>query len=272
MKWDGHTHSQFCKHGSGEDTALMIERAILLGFDRYSVVEHAPLPDGIIEDPEIRRDFGLNWEELEDYFNHLEELKRVYGSRIEILSGLEIDFFAGMESFATDLVDACSGKLDDVILSLHFIKGKDRFQALDYQPDVFEKALLNYYGTIDEVHRAYWRAVEHMIDTGLRLPSTKRIGHLGLINKFAGLFEKPADEIGSLIFFEPLFRKIKSKGWALDFNVAGLNQKWYQDLYLTAPMLVWIAKLNIDLVYGSDAHRVEAVGQYYDRFLKFTTN
>ena len=28
IKWDGHTHSELCKHGSGDKTALMIEKAI----------------------------------------------------------------------------------------------------------------------------------------------------------------------------------------------------------------------------------------------------
>ena len=269
MKWDGHTHSQFCRHGSVDNTALMVEQAIKLGFKRYSIVEHAPLPDGIIDDPETRLDFGLMWEELDAYFQHLDDLKKTYRDRIKILSGLEIDFFAGRENFTDKILLEFSGKLDDVILSLHFLAGMDGFEPLDYQPEVFEKKILSYYGSIDEVHLAYWKAVERMIDADLRLPTHKRIGHLGLINKYAGRFQKTSDRLTSIDFFEPLFKKIKLKGWALDFNVAGLKQKWYQNIYFTIPMQFWIRKLNIELVYGSDAHNVEAVGQYYDQFLKF---
>ncbi len=270
MKWDGHTHSQFCRHGSVLNTALMVEQAIKLGFERYSIVEHAPLPDGIIDDPEIRLDFGLIWEELQAYFQHMDDLKKIYGDRIEILTGLEIDFLAGHEIFTNDLLTEFSGKLDDVILSLHFLTGKDGFEPLDYQTEVFETKILSYYGSIDDVHLAYWEAVERMIDTDLKLPPLKRIGHLGLINKFAGRFQETSDRFTSIDFFEPLFKKIKLKGWALDFNVAGLKQKWYQNIYFTIPMQFWIRKLNIDLVYGSDAHGVDAVGQYYDQFLKFS--
>lgn len=271
MKWDGHTHSQFCRHGSGEKTALMVEKAIALGFERYSILEHAPLPDGIIEDPETRLDFALMWEELEAYFRHIDDLKRTYGDRIEILSGLEIDYFEGKETFTSDFLTEFSEKLDDVILSLHFLPGKDGFEPLDYQPEVFEKKVLGYYGSIDDVHLAYWEAVGRLVDTGLNLPSHKRIGHLDLINKYAGRFQKTSDRLNSIDFFESLFKKIKSKGWALDFNVAGLKQKWYQNIYLTTPMQFWIRKLNIELVYGSDAHGVDAVGQHYDQFLKFSS-
>lgn len=268
MKWDGHTHSQYCRHGSGEETAKMVEKAIALGFEQYSIVEHAPMPDGIIEDPEIRLDFGLMWDELDAYFGHLEELKRIYGSRIRILSGLEIDYFDGLEEFAAELLATCSDRLDDVILSLHFIKGRKGFQPLDYKPEVFEEELLGYYGSVDAVQKTYWQAIDRMVDSKLKLPATKRLGHLGLINKFARLFEKRSAEFDSVPFFETLLRKIKSKGWALDFNVAGLKQKWYQDLYLTKPVRYWVDKLNIVSVYGSDAHSVEAVGQHYDSFLK----
>ncbi len=269
MKWDGHTHSQFCRHGSGDETARMVEKAIQLGFERYSIVEHAPLPEGIIEDPELRLDFGLMWDELDDYFEHLDDLKRLYGNRIQILSGLEIDFFEGLESFVSEMLAAFSSRLDDVILSLHFIRGRDGFRPLDYQPDVFKMELLDYYGSVDNVQLAYWEAVDRMVDTNLSLPKTKRLGHLGLINKFSGLFDTRSERFNSVEFYEGLLRKVKAKGWALDFNVAGLKQKWYQNVYLTEPIRYWMGKLKIDSIYGSDAHSVDAVGQHYKTFLEF---
>lgn len=269
MKWDGHTHSQFCRHGSGEETARMVERAIQLGFDRYSIMEHAPLPDGVIDEEEIRLDFGLMLCELDDYFGHLGDLKRVYGDRIQIMAGLEIDFFEGLESFAVDMIRANVDRLDDLIVSLHFIRGRNGFKPLDYKPEVFEEELLEFYGSIDNVQAAYWEAVERMAAFTPKLPETRRLGHLGLINKFAGLFEKRSSQFDSVRFFESLLRKIKRHGWALDFNVAGLNQKWYQNIYLTEAMLYWAGKLGINTVYGSDAHSVEAVGQYYNLYLDY---
>ncbi len=44
LKQDGHSHTEFCPHGSGEDVELMIQKAIRLGFESYSITEHAPLP------------------------------------------------------------------------------------------------------------------------------------------------------------------------------------------------------------------------------------
>lgn len=44
LKREGHSHTEFCPHGSGDDVELMIQRAIYLGFKEYSITEHAPLP------------------------------------------------------------------------------------------------------------------------------------------------------------------------------------------------------------------------------------
>ena len=41
-KRDGHTHTEFCPHGSRESTELFIRRAIELGFETYSLTEHPP--------------------------------------------------------------------------------------------------------------------------------------------------------------------------------------------------------------------------------------
>lgn len=45
IKREGHSHTEFCPHGSGEDVELMIQKAIKLGFQEYSITEHAPLPE-----------------------------------------------------------------------------------------------------------------------------------------------------------------------------------------------------------------------------------
>ncbi len=46
IKREGHSHTEFCPHGSGDDVELMIQKAIRLGFKEYSITEHAPLPAG----------------------------------------------------------------------------------------------------------------------------------------------------------------------------------------------------------------------------------
>ena len=46
---DGHTHTEFCPHGSGEEVEKFIQKAIQFGFTEYSITEHNPLPKQFME-------------------------------------------------------------------------------------------------------------------------------------------------------------------------------------------------------------------------------
>lgn len=41
---DGHVHTELCPHGSGDKTALMIEKAIDLKIDKICLTDAPPLP------------------------------------------------------------------------------------------------------------------------------------------------------------------------------------------------------------------------------------
>ncbi len=270
VKWDTHTHSQFCKHGSGEETALMVEKAIDLGFTRYSISEHAPLPESFIPDPARRSEFTLLSSEVDDYFSHIKELKKIYGNRIEILSGLEIDYLSGFEQYTFEFIKTYQNDLDDLIISLHCIDGKGGLRSVDYTPDDFKDGLLNYYGSINTVYSIYWETVKKMLDMDFGFSKMKRIGHIGLINKFSNKFPWVSEWMNDVGFFENIFSQVQSNGWTLEFNAAGMTKGYNGNAYLTEPMLYWCKKMNIDILYGSDSHGTEMVGMYYDNYLELT--
>src|SRR6187200_1277350 len=117
---DGHTHTQFCLHGSREATEQFIERAIALGFESYSLTEHPPLPRNFI-DPTPDHSCGMRQEDLEPYLLHAQELKKRYADRIEIRVGLEVDYIPGYESDVSDMLNTYGTQLDDALLSVHFL-------------------------------------------------------------------------------------------------------------------------------------------------------
>lgn len=264
MKWDGHTHSEFCRHGSGQKTADMVQRALELGFQRYSITEHAPLPHGILPDPETEADFVLMHDEIDDYFSHIDELKRVYSDRITILAGLELDFIPGYEDYYIDFIKTCRHRLDDLIVSLHFIPGADGPCPVDYSTDWFERKLINYYGSVQKVHDVYWEGIKKLVETDISPVDRKRIGHLGIINKYIRKFPLSDDITVEKPFFRQLFSQIAAKGWQIDFDVAGLSKEHSKAVYITPWMLEKCRQHRIELVYGSDAHDVESVGRFYD--------
>ena len=106
MKMDGHTHTQLCAHGSGEKTEKMIEKAIRLGFTDYCITEHAPLPAGFETSYEGPREgyetASLDFDQLEEYFEHAECLKERFKGKINVHIGFETDYLPGFESEIKD--------------------------------------------------------------------------------------------------------------------------------------------------------------------------
>lgn len=71
MKREGHTHTEFCPHGSGEDVELFIIKAIELGFTEYSITEHNPLPTRFINQASGAKEAlltgGIHIQDVEPY-------------------------------------------------------------------------------------------------------------------------------------------------------------------------------------------------------------
>ena len=75
MKWDGHTHTKFCYHGSNAAEELYIDRAIELGFERYTISEHPPLPAGYVVDERLMKELAMPVNELPIYMDYAKQMK-----------------------------------------------------------------------------------------------------------------------------------------------------------------------------------------------------
>ena len=99
---DGHVHTELCPHGSGDKTALMIEKAIDLKIDKICLTEHAPLPvefKNVYGGIKAGCDTGaLKADQVEVYLELAERLKKDYATRINISVGFEVDYLPGSDS------------------------------------------------------------------------------------------------------------------------------------------------------------------------------
>lgn len=259
---DGHTHTQFCPHGSHEPTERFIDRAIELGFTSYSLTEHAPLPGGFI-DPTADQSCGMRPEDLEPYLAHAQRLKILYAERIEIRVGLEVDYIPGYETEIRSMLNAQGSQLDDALLSVHFLQGKGGWRCVDFNPEDFLQGLVEPYGSVEAVHAAYWAAVEQAVEADLGPYKPRRMSHLSLVHKFQlkHSLKQPRH------FQRQIFRildAMQERGMELDLDAAGLFKSDCREMY-PAPWIVAEAlRLGIPFVYGSDTHSVKGVGQGFD--------
>lgn len=265
LKWDGHSHTKFCYHGNPAESEEYVDRAIQLGFQRYSITEHPPLPAQWIPDGKLMRELAMPEDELPLYFDYVTSIKQKYEGRIEIATGLEIDYLAGALPYTEAIVDRWQHRLEDVVYSVHFLPGKGGMRCIDFTADDFAENLLAYYGTMERVVDEYYNHVEAAIAFAERLPMRKRIGHINLIEKFA-LKLPPIDEAQIKRRLEAILPLLAAGGVGIDVNTAGQRVATCGKPYVPAWFIDACKERGIALVYGSDSHRPDQVGFGYDWF------
>jgi len=262
MKRDGHVHTPFCPHGTKDRFEEYIEKAISMGVEEISFTEHAPLPEGFM-DTTPAKDSAISWTEIDFYFEEIERVKNVYKGKIQINSGLEIDYIEGFENEIKHALNKVGSKLDDAILSVHFLKNKQKYDCLDYSPQLFAE-MVETYGSVESIYQKYYETVQMSVHADLGTYKPKRIGHITLVHKFQNRFPFAGEE-RSILF--NLLKEIKEKGYSLDYNGAGTAKPLCREPYPPNWVIAEAIKLGIPLVYGSDAHQAKELGQGFDQLL-----
>lgn len=262
IKKDGHIHSQYCPHGSKDNMVEYVEKAIQLGFNEISFTEHAPLPNGFV-DSTPTEDSAMSMVDLEKYLVEVEKLKMEYREKIKVNVGLEVDFIEGYEEETKFFLNEFGPKLDDAILSVHFLKNGSRYDCVDYSPDLFNQMIMDY-GSIDQIYQKYFDTLKLSIQAELGHYKPKRIGHMTLIKKFQKKF--PSNQRFEKEILD-LLTLVREKAYELDYNGAGTAKPLCREPYPPNWIIEEAKKLRIPLVYGSDAHQVKELNQGRDSIL-----
>lgn len=270
IKRDGHTHTEFCPHGSGNRAEDMIRRAIELGFTHYSFTEHAPLPedfrDRVAEEQrDAIRTSNMPSRDTEAYLDEMQRLKERYGKQIHISVGFEVDYLEGYESWIRTFLAKYGPRTDDGVLSIHWLYVDGKYHSFDSDFRYTADRLLPALGGYAAFCSAYYRTVLASVKADLGPWGPKRIGHMSLCRKYWKEMEKaegPGGGAAELV--GQCLDAIKARGFELDFNTGGLSQPLCAEYYPGETVVREAARRGIPLVYGSDAHRVEQVGRDYE--------
>ena len=276
IKRDGHTHTHYCLHASGEHAEEYVKKAIKEGFTVYSFTEHLPFPEKFMQRfpyPEkTKKALGLLNNDLDGYFREMLALKEKYKDKIQLLVGLEIDYLPGEQDFLRLMLKEYGSFLEDGLLSVHIVEGMGGCRCIDMSPADFSEGLLDYYSSYEKVQLAYYEAIKEVLTVDLGPFKPKRIGHFTLCHKFQHYFAqagKTSKKVQTTVL--ELLAAMKKGGYSLDVNMAGLFKEYCREPY-PAPWIINAARqLRIPLVYGSDAHAVEDVGRAYEHYLQLTS-
>ncbi|QAS53928.1 histidinol-phosphatase HisJ [Halobacillus litoralis] len=256
---DGHVHSPYCPHGTTDSLKSYIEKAIQSGYHSLTFTEHAPLPPSF-SDPVPEKDSGMNSKKIDDYFTDIEKMKENYKKDIIIQKGLEVDYIEGFEEETKHFLDIYGPHMDDSILSVHFLKGKNNWYCIDYSPEMY-RASMEDIGSNDHLYQKYFQTLKKSILSDLGEFKPKRIGHMTLVKKFHHLFPAPEQWKEYAVDF---LEFVKSNDFSLDYNGAGTKKPHCKETYPPLNLARRASSMGIPLIYGSDAHKSSAITQGLD--------
>lgn len=113
MKANYHTHTYRCHHAYGCEWEY-VEEAIRCGLKTLGFADHAPHCY-----PEEYKSTRMLTHQLAEYVGTVTKLKKVYGDRIEILCGLEMEYYPAIFEQDLELFRNTPG-LDYMILGQHY--------------------------------------------------------------------------------------------------------------------------------------------------------
>ena len=264
QKVDGHTHTHYCPHGTGDHVEKMIERAIELGFEEYHMTEHTPVPDTFMKllqpQKELLGDLAMPENEVDRYMKEMLDIKEKYKNKIRIKVGFEVDYLPTEIAWTKDFLQEYGKYCDTGILSVHYMMALNDWRCVDYTPDDVMNHLIPEYGSLENYQKAYYQLVEESILVDLGHYKPMKIGHLTLVDKFQKLvgvaISKTVDQQ-----IDELLRLIREKSYCLDYNHAGLFKPFCGETYPPTRIMKQAMQLGIPLIYGSDAHGVEDIGR-----------
>lgn len=125
MKANYHTHTERCNHASGTDEMYVLS-AIRAGFNILGFADHTPWPYQSNYVSGIRMELS----QLLGYVTSLRALQERYKDRLNVLIGLECEYFPKYMSWLKEAREAFG--LDYLIFGAHYIGSDEDFPYVGY--------------------------------------------------------------------------------------------------------------------------------------------
>lgn len=106
-----HVHTYRCRHASDEKDIEYVKKAIELGAKRITFTDHVPFPGNPFK-------YRMDYEQLPEYIDTINKLKKQFSNEIEILCGLEAEWLPSYEHYYRQLRKMDG--IDLLIIGQHF--------------------------------------------------------------------------------------------------------------------------------------------------------
>ncbi|MEK3889716.1 histidinol-phosphatase [Bacillus sp. FSL K6-3431] len=241
LKFDYHTHHYRCGHARA-NIKDYIEAAIDIGLDMVGISDHSPY-FGREEDQAYPR-IAMGKSEFSKYVSEVLQLKEEYNGRIDVLLGVESDFFP--EHIHTYRYQYEKYPFDYIIGSVHQVNDisifdRMRWESLSTQEKVKTK-------------ERYYELIAQSAQSGL----FQIIGHMDAMKAFYPSFSSIQTAA-----MEHTLKIIGQFNIAIEINTSGKTKDcggWYPAEDILEKALYH----GVKVTFGSDAHDPERVGDEFE--------
>ena len=244
-----HTHTSFC---DGKHTPeQMVCSAIELGCTALGFTGHSYIDEYQTDDWTMSKSGQL------EYIEEIKRLKDIYSDKIEILLGIEQDYYSGAPEYPFDYV----------IGSVHAVKKDGVRIDVDLTPEaLFGYVNKLYDGNILALVEDYYALVADVVEA----TRCDIIGHVDLITKFneknpfIDTYSKEyrtlaLDAVDALICKDKIF----------EINTGAISRGWRNSPYPENFILKRLAEKNARIMLNSDCHDKDAILCGFDAALEY---
>ena len=237
-----HTHTNYCD-GSNSPEEMVIA-AVNKGMKTIGISTHGPLP--------FKAKWAVSDDKIQSYINEIKALKEKYKDKIEVLLGMELDYFIDTEFEHVD--KSIFNQLDYTIGSIHYLgryeDGRPWTVDGDYE-NFLHGINVSYGGDMKKAIMDYYYHLSKMVEK--YKPTV--VGHMDLVkknNKNNLLFSENED------WYKDSVRKfldiIKGTDSVIEINTGAIARGYMTEQYPSRWILEEINSREIPITINSDAH------------------
>ncbi|SDM73067.1 histidinol-phosphatase (PHP family) [Fictibacillus solisalsi] len=245
MKFDYHTHHDRCGHAE-DCIRAYIEAAIENHLDMIGISDHSPYLYS--EEDHLFPGIAMAKSHFPQYIKEVIQLKEEYQGKIEVLLGVESDFFPEHVEMYRQYYEQFP--LDYIIGSVHHVTGLSIFKRKRWE-GLTEKQK-------HETKETYYGLIEQSAKSGI----FQILGHIDAMKGYYPAFSTIQTEA-----VDKTLKTISQYEIAIEINTSGKNKDcggWYPaDELLERALFHGVA-----VTFGSDAHTPKRVGDEFEEVQK----
>jgi histidinol-phosphatase (PHP family) len=246
-----HMHNTYCDGLS--ETKDYVLKALKEGMISIGFSSHAPVS--------FNSYFNMKKESLENYLKEIDYFKEKYAGKIEIYTGLEMDYLFQAD---VDYFNRFQEKIQYRIGSVHYLWDEEHknFYSTD---GTFEEVQKTFQDLGKGDHKLCVKKYYQELIRILKTQNFEILGHLDIIkkqNKGNCFFNEQEPWYAEMI--EEVLETVKQRGVLIEVNTGGILRGYIQETYPSKWIIEKCNKKNIPILLSSDAHREEDIVGYLE--------